>query len=239
MGPNISINQTDNLDTSNSKIIPQKISSNTKKETVFIFDWDDTLMCTSFILSKDQNLSEEDKKLINNLGKIVNIFLKECNKYGKIIIMTNSTEKWMKQTSEKYLKIKNILISKIQIISTRDLFSKKGIETKKWKELAMEDILYKYGDKIENIICGSDSENDIEVFKNISKKYNKINISTIKFKSKPSPLIMIKQIQYLNKKINEIIGTNKNYYLIKEKEKEIKDDFNFSFGYLLVYIFPN
>ena len=101
----------------------------------------------------------------------------------------------------------------------------------------MGEILFKYGDKIENIICGSDSENDIEVFKNISKKYNKINISTIKFKTKPSPLIMIKQIEYLNKKLYEIIGTNKNYYLIKEKQK--KDDFNFSFGYLLDYIFPN
>ena len=233
MGPNISSNKTDNSDTSNDKILPQKF----KKETVFIFDWDDTLMCTTFILSKGQILSEEDKNIINNLGKIVNIFLKECNKYGKIIIMTNSTEKWMKQTSEKYLKIKNNLIRKIKIISTRDKFAKKGIEAKKWKELALEEILYKYGDKIENIICGSDSENDIEVFKNISEKYKKINISTIKFKAKPSPLIMIKQIEYLNKKLYEIIGTNKNYYLIKEKQK--KDDFNFSFGNLLDYIFPN
>ena len=233
MGPNISLNKTNNLDTSNRKVLPQKF----KKETVFIFDWDDTLMCTSFILSKEQVLSEEDKNIIYNLGKIVNIFLKECIKYGKIIIMTNSTEKWMKQTAEKYLKIKNNLISKITIISTRDIFAKKGIETKKWKELALENILYRYGDKMENIICGSDSENDIEVFKNISKKYNKINISTIKFKTKPSPLIMIKQIEYLNKTINEIIGTNKHYYLIKEKQK--KDDFNFSFGYLLDYIFPN
>ena len=233
MGPNISSNKTDNLDTSNTQILPK----NFKKETVFIFDWDDTLMCTTFILSKGQILSEEDKNIINNLGKIVNIFLKECNKYGKIIIMTNSTEKWMKQTSEKYLKIKNSLFRKIKIISTRDIFAKKGIETKKWKELALEEILFKYGDKIENIICGSDSENDIEVFKNISEKYNKINISTIKFKTKPSPLIMIKQIEYLNKKLYEIIGTNKNYYLIKEKQK--KDDFNFSFGYLLDYIFPN
>ena len=91
--------------------------------------------------------------------------------------------------------------------------------------------------KIENLICGSDSESDIEVFKNISKLNEDINISTIKFKTKPSPSIMIKEIEYLNKKLCQIIGTNKNYYLIKEKQK--KDNYNFSYGYLLDYIFPN
>ena len=136
-----------------------------------------------------------------------------------------------------YLKIKKNLIEQIKIISTRDKFEKKRIESKQWKQITLEEILLKYGDKIENLICGSDSERDIDVFKNISKKYKDINISTIKFKAKPSPLIMIKEIEYLNKKLNEIIGTNKNYYLIKEKQKT--DDFNFSFGYLLDYIFPN
>ncbi len=234
MGPNISLNKNDYSNTPNTKILTQKAS---KKETVFVLDWDDTLMCTSFIFSRTQGLTNEEKNIINNLGKIVNIFLEECIKYGKIIIMTNSTEKWMKKTAENYLKIKKNLIEQIKIISTRDKFEKKRIESKQWKQITLEEILLKYGDKIENLICGSDSERDIDVFKNISKKYKDINISTIKFKAKPSPLIMIKEIEYLNKKLNEIIGTNKNYYLIKEKQKT--DDFNFSFGYLLDYIFPN
>ena len=234
MGPNISLNKNDYSNTPNIKILTQKAS---KKETVFVLDWDDTLMCTSFIFSRTQGLTNEEKNIINNLGKIVNIFLEECIKYGKIIIMTNSTEKWMKKTAENYLKIKKNLIEQIKIISTRDKFEKKRIESKQWKQITLEEILLKYGDKIENLICGSDSERDIDVFKNISKKYKDINISTIKFKAKPSPLIMIKEIEYLNKKLNDIIGTNKNYYLIKEKQKT--DDFNFSFGYLLDYIFPN
>ena len=234
MGPNISLNKNDYSNTPNTKILTQKAS---KKETVFVLDWDDTLMCTSFIFSRTQGLTNEEKNIINNLGKIVNIFLEECIKYGKIIIMTNSTEKWMKKTAENYLKIKKNLIEQIKIISTRDKFEKKRIESKQWKQITLEEILLKYGDKIENLICGSDSQRDIDVFKNISKKYKDINISTIKFKAKPSPLIMIKEIEYLNKKLNEIIGTNKNYYLIKEKQKT--DDFNFSYGYLLDYIFPN
>ena len=235
MGPTLS--KIDNSYVSNSKQPPQKTSKNNKKETVFILDWDDTLMCTSFISSKTKSLSDEEKNIITNLGKIVSIFLKECLKYGNIIIMTNSSEKWLKKTAENYLKIEKDIIGNIKIISTRDRYYKKGINPAKWKELALGEILLKYGDKIENLICGSDSESDIEVFKNISKINEDINISTIKFKTKPSPSIMIKEIEYLNKKICQIIGSNKNYYLIKEKQK--KDNYNFSYGYLLDYIFPN
>ena len=237
MGPTVSSNKTNNSYTSNLRQLPKNKFKIDKKETVFILDWDDTLMCTSFIFSRTKSLSDEEKNIITNLGKIVSIFLKECLKYGNIIIMTNSSEKWLKKTALSYLKIEKDIIENIKILSTRDRYYKKGIEPTKWKELALEEILMKYGDKIKNLICGSDSENDIEVFKNISKKNVDINISTIKFKTKPSPSIMIKEIEYLNKRLCQIIGSNKNYYLIKEKPK--KDNYNFSYGYLLDYIFPN
>ena len=41
MGPNISLNKNDYTNTPNTKTLTQKAS---KKETVFILDWDDTLM---------------------------------------------------------------------------------------------------------------------------------------------------------------------------------------------------
>ena len=233
MGPTISIsNKDDESYHSKEKKVPK-----IKKETIFLFDWDDTLMCTHFINLKNQNLTEDEQYIVNNLGKVVWKFLKKCSEYGKIIIMTNSSEEWMKKTAVNFLKINEKMFENIKIISTRDKYLKKGIEKSKWKEIALNELLLKYGDKIENLICASDSEKDIEVFKNISKENKEINISTIKFKSKPSPLIMIKEIKYLSNFLYETIGSNKNYYLIKEKPKN--DDFNYSFGSLFDYIFPN
>jgi HD superfamily phosphohydrolase len=233
MGPTISIsNKDDESYHSKEKKVPK-----IKKETIFLFDWDDTLMCTHFINLKNQNLTEDEQYIVNNLGKVVWKFLKKCSEYGKIIIMTNSSEEWMKKTAVNFLKINEKMFENIKIISTRDKYLKKGIEKKKWKEIALNELLLKYGDKIENLVCASDSEKDIEVFKNISKENKEINISTIKFKSKPSPLIMIKEIKYLSNFLYETIGSNKNYYLIKEKPKN--DDFNYSFGSLFDYIFPN
>ena len=239
MGPTISISKESNENILKTNISPIKPQHNHKKETVFLLDWDDTLMCTTFVLNIDRPLSEEEQKIVTNLGKKVSKFLGECKKYGKIIIMTNSNEDWMKKTALDYLKLRPEIFKDVKIISTRDKYLEKGIEKKKWKEIALEELFMKYDEKIENLICASDSERDIEVFKNLAKSKKGINISTIKFKRKPSPIIMIRQIKFLNKNLSGIIGSNKNYYLIKEKQQHENDEFQFSFGSLLDYIFPN
>ena len=48
----------------------EKHHKKSKKETIFILDWDDTLMCTSFISLKNQNLSREEKNTLLQLGKM-------------------------------------------------------------------------------------------------------------------------------------------------------------------------
>ena len=167
MGPTISLSKEENTNIQNSNF-SQKNNKNLKKQTVFILDWDDKLMCTYFISLKTHGLSEEEQNIVFNLGKVVTNFLQECSKYGKVIIMTNSCEDWMRKTAEKYLKIKSETFNNIQIISTRDKYLEKGIAKKKWKEIEIKELLKKYGDRIKNLICASDSEKDVDVFKNIS-----------------------------------------------------------------------
>ena len=236
MGPTLSINKAESQSESNVNL-SSRVLTRSKKGTIFLFDWDDTLMCTSFISLKSLPLSEEEEKIVCNLGKKVSCFLQKCSEYGKIIIMTNSSKEWMKETGINFLKLDGSIFRNITIISTRDIFSNKKIDKKRWKEIAFQKLLLKLGDEVENIICASDSDRDIELFKKKSKNQKGINIATIKFKAKPSPLVMIKEIDYLNKNIYRIIGANKHYFLVKEKENT--DSFNFSFGYLLDYIFTN
>ena len=210
-----------------------------KKETIFILDWDDTLMCATFLTKKIQPLSEEEQNLILNLGNIVSAFLSKCLEYGKIIILTNSSENWVKQTAIENLGISDLVDKNIKIISTRDKYLKEGLDKNKWKEMALNEIFNKYGNQIGNLICASDSERDITTFKKFMKKYKYINISTIKFKRKPDLFIMIKEIKYLIHYISDIIGTKKNYFLMKEEKERKTEDFNFHFGNLFDYIFTN
>ena len=73
----------------------------------------------------------------------------------------------------------------------------------------MNEIINKCKDKIEILFWASEIEKDINTFKHIMHKNKAMNISTIKCKRKPNPLIMEKEIKYLLENINSIIGTRR------------------------------
>ena len=77
------------------------------------------------------------------------------------------------------------------------------------KAIALNEIINKCKDKIENLIWVSESEKDINTFKLIMHKNKSMNISAIKCKRKSSPLIMEKEIKYHLENINSIIGTRR------------------------------
>ena len=73
----------------------------------------------------------------------------------------------------------------------------------------MNEIINKCKDKIEILFWASEIEKDINTFKHIMHKNKSMNISIIKCKRKPSPLIMEKEIKYHLENINSIIGTRR------------------------------
>ena len=60
------------------------------------------------------------------------------------------------------------------------------------KAIALNEIINKCKDKIEILFWASEIEKDINTFKHIMHKNKSMNISIIKCKRKPSPLIMEK-----------------------------------------------
>ncbi len=67
----------------------------TKKETLFILDWDDTLFPTNWIRQNGINLtvsSTRDQYIIyfQELDRVLSKFLKKVISLGKVIIVTNA-----------------------------------------------------------------------------------------------------------------------------------------------------
>ena len=83
MGPTISISKENYENNNANNTSPKKSPQNSRNETVFLLDWDDTLMCTTFVLNRSLVLTEEEEKIINSLGEVVTIFLEECKNMEK------------------------------------------------------------------------------------------------------------------------------------------------------------
>ena len=119
--------------------------------TLFIFNWDDTLLCTSY-LQKNKNLTEEEKeqmkKCENEIYELINNTLIK----GKIFLITNLDMANIETSIIKYYPSLHSRLNEVEIISTnRNLDNNSN-----WKISAfVENQKNVNNDNIKNIICFS------------------------------------------------------------------------------------
>ena len=167
---------------------------------LFIFDWDDTLLPTSFLkqegIVNKKILPEEYTEIFSILEKVIIKILNLAVNKGNVYIITNSSIGWVEHSAIKYYpNIKDIL-NKIKIISARNEYEKEfpGQSTI-WKQkafLSLKKALYL--NIPSNIICFGDSIIELEAGKNLASKVNNSFIKTIKFTTNPEPDDLIKEL---------------------------------------------
>ena len=189
-----------------------------------IFDWDDTLFPTSFLVQEDiindENLPEEYMDIISVLDKaIVNVINFAINK-GDVYIITNSSIGWVEFSTKKYYPNLKKYLDKIHIISARNEYENAYPgEVKLWKDKTFLNLKDKINLKIPtNIICFGDSIVELEAGKKLASKINNSFIKTIKLKEKPDPADIINQLNLIIKKIDYIYSSAKNMSIRIDKK---------------------
>ena len=209
-----------------NKGIWKKNNEKKKYNSIIIFDWDDTLLPTSFIVSKGSfiKFTKYEKQKIIELEDLVLQLLTLAVDKGDVYIITNSDDGWVEYSSKIfYPNISNIL-QKIKIISAKKNYQEEFPgDSRTWKiktfiNLA-KDIDVK---KITNIICSGDSLFEIEAGKILASKFNQAFIKTIKFKEKPELDEVFKQIMLVLMQFNTIHSAVKNLTIRVEKKKRNK-----------------
>jgi len=212
-----------------SKLITTKIWQPTKKEkkhnTMIIFDWDDTLLCTSYltptgIFNEDFELSEKDKDKLSKLESYVVKILKLAIAKGDTYIITNAAPGWVEYSAERfYPEVKEIL-SKVTIVSARGEYEKlyPG-DSRQWKIQAFLEMKKNFDtDLVANIICMGDSIIEMEAAHVLASKFNQAFIKTIKFREAPKPEELIKQLGLVSDQFSTIYSSAKNLTIRVERK---------------------
>lgn len=102
-------------------------------QTCIIFDWDDTLLPTTFLIPYQQLIYQPaNKPLPTNIQKkMVDIddyaarLLEKSKLNGKVLIITNAAEGWVELSAQRFMpKTAKILRKDIEIISARTRYEK-------------------------------------------------------------------------------------------------------------------
>ena len=198
-----------------------------KVTNIFIFDWDDTLMCTSFVapcgVLNIEDMKQNDKLNMKNLDQLVSALLIKSMEKGEVFIITNAAYGWVEFSSKKLYPLTHNILKKIKIISARGMCEKKYPgDYRQWKTYAFIETMKENKInllKTANIISFGDSIIELEASHKLKDIFADGYIKTIKFKENPQPMELIKELKIINTQFDIILSNNRNLSIKVAKKK--------------------
>jgi hypothetical protein len=213
-----------------TKLIYKQIWVPTVKEkdhnTLIIFDWDDTLLCTSFltphgVFSDDIIISKQDIERIRKLEKTVYTVLNAAIEKGDTFIVTNAAPGWVEYSAQRfYPDVYTHLLHKVTIVSARGEYEKKYPgDMRQWKIKAFLEMLKSLNSNlVTNLICMGDSVIEMEAAHILASKFTQAFIKTVKFRESPKPEELNKQLNLVVQQFPTIFSSVKNLTIRVEKK---------------------
>jgi hypothetical protein len=185
--------------------------------SIFIFDWDDTLLCSSYLAPNgdydEKKIIEEDdwikiKKLESRVIKVLKLAINK----GRTFIITNAASGWVEYSAKRYYPNLMKILPYVNIVSARSEYGKlfPG-DTRQWKILSFLQILNEIDiNLVTNLICLGDSTIEIEAANILGLHLKQVYIKTVKFKSNPTVDELINQLKLVIEHFGKIYSSVKN-----------------------------
>jgi len=181
-----------------------------QKETVIVFDWDDTILSSTFLASKgyrlDSNMSNASTELLEvlaSLSESVIAVLKLAATYGRVVVITNAETGWVELSCAKFIPtvLPYLTSLNIQVLSARSTFECEYPDSPlKWKCAGFSHILSPYlnNDSIfKNILSFGDSHVEREAVRSVTMSYANTLCKSVKFAERPNIEQLKRQIQLI------------------------------------------
>jgi len=200
-----------------------KLTPTRKNQSILIFDWDDTLLCTShLVILGVKSVTSVMKSVLKPLDEAASKLLNKATESGNVYIITNAEDGWVQYSAQVFLPktFATLKEKNITIISARSCYEQAFPGDKaQWKKEAFRSLMnYFEKDVVTNLVCIGDSNEEIEAAYELGKKFDKAVTKTIKFKEHPKPEELIKQQNLMIEKFDQIFVGLRNVAIRLEKK---------------------
>jgi hypothetical protein len=174
-------------------------------DTVIIFDWDDTLLCTSA-------LKKCEPVQLLKLEQLVKATLELAMNFGTTLIVTNANDGWVQKSASKHMPHLLPTLKRIPIVSARevheDLFPE---EPYTWKRETFLKLLRRKIAWELNLIVLGDSFAEIEAAESVSETLgHQPLVKTVKFKADPSLGELMSQLYVISGELGKLVQENRS-----------------------------
>uniref|UniRef100_A0A7S4RYH8 Uncharacterized protein n=1 Tax=Alexandrium monilatum TaxID=311494 RepID=A0A7S4RYH8_9DINO len=177
-------------------------------QTVTIFDWDDTLLCTSFLVAlQDDGLPAPVAHCLSAIASMGQRLLRRALQCGRTFIITNAGQGWVEHSAAAYAPELLPILREVCVISARRSYEAQyPNEVGKWKVQAFLEVQRQLDSKrVANLISLGDSKYEMDAVHVMGRKFSKATVKTIKFLEKPRPEALLKQLKLVAQKFKRIV----------------------------------
>lgn len=177
-------------------------------QCVIIFDWDDTLLCTSYLNMKpDAASSPTVQRQLQLIATTAAVLIETAMKFGQTFIITNAMKGWVEYSATKYIPQLLPTLKKIRVISARSEHETKypGLYHE-WKIQAFLAVQKEMSSHIiTNLVSLGDSTIEMDAVHVMGNEFAQALIKTVKFRETPTPEELAKQLELVHQKFEKII----------------------------------
>lgn len=198
-----------------------EVKSGTGTDTVIFLDWDDTLLCSTYLtlegIRLDTDISGRESLIeqLTDFEKHAIAVLKLALDFGDVTIVTNAEDGWVELSARKFLPNIVPFIEKLHIISARSTFEKTYPDSPlQWKLSVFQQELGRIGiDTINNNVKSVLSFGDSYVEREAILKATKFldcKTKSIKFAERPTIEQLKKQLELVANCFEDIVSHQEN-----------------------------
>ncbi|CAE7938961.1 unnamed protein product [Symbiodinium sp. KB8] len=179
---------------------------------VIIFDWDDTLLCSSAI-----NAQQWRQDQLEQLEQMVESILLTAMHLGETMIVTNGNASWVQDSARRFLPNLQRMLNRVTVMSARAIYehSFPG-DPFAWKRQAFKEILARrrqegFHPEGVNLIVLGDSPAEIQAARTATKVLcGRSMVKTVKFKETPSVNELLGQLRRVSQELAGIVQEDKS-----------------------------
>lgn len=192
------------------------------EETILIFDWDDTVLPSTWIqeqglrLDEESVASDEQQAQLESMAAHATETLRVAKRYGKVILVTNAERGWIELSCRKFMPSLCPSLEGVKICSARSTYETRGVTSPfEWKYYAFESEIggfYKTlpVDQRKNVISFGDSAHEREALIRVTERMPNCCTKSLKFVERPEVEQLRKEHELISGCFRDIVNHDGN-----------------------------
>lgn len=193
------------------------------EKNVIVFDWDDTVLATSFLLANSSqglesvNGSNALLKRLEILDRVALQLFKLAGQLARVIVITNSGCGWVEESAARFLpQVHDFLRqNRVNVISARDKFSNLSPDSpSEWKMEAMKEQLQEEHSHRLNVMvlgdCYSDQYAAHAVHRNLAQSIE-MTMKFVKLATRPSIEKLVEELTLLQLSLERMMESKSSF----------------------------